>query len=554
MTSPDAIEIAYTPVPSGTTGDESLESKALVDSVAHDAAEQHDLTVRQAIKCYRWAIFWCLAVSMTVIMEGYDANLLNNFWAYPTFQRKYGNWVGVSETTRSGYQLTPAWQAALGNGAGIGSFFGALADGYLVRRFGPRNTILGALVVMIFCVFGVFFAQNIETLLAGQILCGLPWGVFASSSPAYASELLPMKLRVYFTSWTNICFIIGQLLSAGVLRACLVRDDEWAYRIPFALQWFWPLWLIPLLSFAPESPWHLVRKGRHEEAERSLRRLQDADAPLSTQETLAYIVHTNNLEQKLLSVGTGYRDCLRGVELRRTEIACLSFAGQVLCGTALAYNATYFYEQIGFPASRIYNLNLGGYFLALAGAFCSWFLLLPHFGRRTIFLWGSGVMCLLLYLIAVLTSWKSQRGVAETQAYLTMAWKFVYQLSAGQLGWAIPAEVGSTRVRQNTVVLARNAYYLVHIVGNILQPYFMNPTAWNVGARTGFLWGSTALLFFIWLFWRLPETKDRTYEELDILFAKRTPARKFRSAKVDVFGHEAHELKACHPPDLDTRH
>lgn len=110
---------------------------------------------------------------MTVIMEGYDAILLGNFWAYPTFQRKYGVWVGVSETTRSGYQLTPAWQAALGNGAGIGSFFGAIADGYLVQRFGPRNTILGALIVMVFCVFAPFFAQNVETLLAGQILVSL---------------------------------------------------------------------------------------------------------------------------------------------------------------------------------------------------------------------------------------------------------------------------------------------------------------------------------------------------------------------------------------------
>ena len=53
---------------------------------------------------------------------------------------------------------------------------------------------------------------------------------------AYASEVLPMALRVYFTSWTNMCFIIGQLLAAGVLRACLSRDDQWGYRIPFAIQ------------------------------------------------------------------------------------------------------------------------------------------------------------------------------------------------------------------------------------------------------------------------------------------------------------------------------
>ena len=67
-----------------------------------------------------------------------------------------------------------------------------------------------------------------------------------------------------------------------------------------------------------------------------------------------------------------------------------------------------------------------------------------------------------------------------TQAVLTLVWTFVFQLSVGQLGWALPAEVGSTRLRQKTVCLARNAYYITSVVGSVLQPYFMNPDAWNL--------------------------------------------------------------------------
>lgn len=250
------------------------------------------------------------------------------------------------------------------------------------------------------------------------------------------------------------------------------------------LQWFWPAWLIPLLFFAPESPWHLVRRGRLEEAEKNIRRLQSPDAPIDPKQTLATIVYTNNLEEEL-SVGTSYWDCLKGFELRRTEIACLCFMGQVMNGTPIAYNATYFYEQIGLESKTIYNLNIGGYALALGGAFASWFFLMPRFGRRTIYLCGSAAMFTLLYIIGILTSWKNVGQVAEAQAYMTLVWKFTYQLSAGQMGWAIPAEVGSTRVRQKTIVFARNAYYILYVIGNVLQPYFMNPAAWNVGARTG---------------------------------------------------------------------
>jgi hypothetical protein len=49
---------------------------------------EHKLTIREAIKAYPMAIFWSLAVSMCVIMEGFDSILVPNFYAFPTFQRK----------------------------------------------------------------------------------------------------------------------------------------------------------------------------------------------------------------------------------------------------------------------------------------------------------------------------------------------------------------------------------------------------------------------------------------------------------------------------------
>lgn len=96
--------------------------------------------------------------------------------------------------------------------------------------------MVGGLIALTGFIFITFFATSIEMLLVGQILCGLPWGIFATSAPAYASEMLPMVLRVYFTSWANMAFIIGQFIAAGVLRGCLDLTDQWGYRIPFALQ------------------------------------------------------------------------------------------------------------------------------------------------------------------------------------------------------------------------------------------------------------------------------------------------------------------------------
>ncbi|MAD86658.1 MAG: hypothetical protein CL912_27190 [Deltaproteobacteria bacterium] len=467
---------------------------------------------------------------------------------------RYGNYVGVTPSTPVGYQLTAAWQAGLSQSSGVGSIIGCLLSGYLVSKFGSRPVVGGALVALSLAIFVVFFAPSLPVLVVGEILCGLPWGILATTAPAYASEVLPTALRTYMTSYTNMCFIIGQLISAGILKGLSTRTDPWGYKIPFALQWVWPVFLIPLVYMAPESPWYLVRVGRIDDAEKSLRRLQSPDANIDPRKTLAAIIYTNNLEQQL-SVGTSYFDCFKGFELRRTEIACAVFAGQILCGICFAYNSSYFFSQVGLGTSATYSLALGGTGLALIGCFLNWFALMPYFGRRTIYVAGMGGMCFVLMLIGVLNVWTEKPSVGMTQAVLTLLWTFIFQLSAGQLGWALPAEIGSTRLRQKTICLARDSSNITGVIAGTLQQYFMNPQAWNLKGYTGFVWGGTCFGMFVWSYFRLPETWNRSYHELDILFAKRVPARKFATTVVDAFNeHENAQLAEKYGNDVSTHH
>jgi SP family general alpha glucoside:H+ symporter-like MFS transporter len=168
---------------------------------AKEAAElEHQLGPWAAVKAYPMAIFWAVLVSMCVVMEGYDTILIGNFYSYPTFAKKYGTYF----LTDNDYQLTAAWQAGLGNASGVGAFFGVLINGYLVEIFGQKRVLLGSLILLSALVFITFFAPTIEVLTVGELLCGLPWGVFATIAPAYSSEVLPLSLRVYLTSYTNM--------------------------------------------------------------------------------------------------------------------------------------------------------------------------------------------------------------------------------------------------------------------------------------------------------------------------------------------------------------
>lgn len=67
-----------------------------------------------------------------------------------------------------------------------------------------KRLILISLVALSAFISITVFANNIIVLCVGQIMCGLPWGVFATTAPAYASEILPLPLRVYMTSYTNM--------------------------------------------------------------------------------------------------------------------------------------------------------------------------------------------------------------------------------------------------------------------------------------------------------------------------------------------------------------
>lgn len=195
------------------------------------------------------------------------------------------------------------------------------------------------------------------------------------------------------TVYTNMCFAIGQFIGAGILKALVSRLDQWPYRIPFAIQWVWPPFLLIVAVLMPESPWWLVRQGKPEAARGIMERIMAPHERHNADAMVAMMQHTDRLEREISS-GTSYLDCFRGCELRRTEIACMVFLAQITCGIQFAYSATYFLEQAGLSANSSYGLNLGGTAISFCGTAASWFLL-RFWGRRDLWLSGMlGIVCL----------------------------------------------------------------------------------------------------------------------------------------------------------------
>lgn len=492
--------------------------------------EEHSQTLLQAIRSCPNAVLWSVLLSTCIIMEGYDIVLINSFYAQPAFSRKYGDF----DARTNSYQISASWQNGLGNAVSVGTIVGAFANGYFTHRFGYRPVLLVSLALICAFIFISFFSPSLPVLLVGQFLCGCPWGVFATMAPAYASEICPTALRGHLTVYVNLCWALGQLISAGVQSGFSGTTSQWAYRIPFAIQWAWPLPLFAILFFAPESPWHYIRKGDLVMAEKMIVRLGIKSEQSAAKQKVAMMVHTNEME-KSLEENTSYLQCLKGIDRRRTEIACMAFAAQPFCGSAMAGTPTYFFVQAGLPTSVSFQMSIGGLGIAAVGTILSWFLM-SYFGRRTLYLWGLGLLSVVLFITGFISVGASNSTAGNFgQASMMIIWLFVYYLTVGPICYAIIGEVSSTRLRSKSVCLSRIIYYVAQIICNVINPYMLNPTAGDWKGKTGFFWGGCSLVFFVWTWFRLPETMGRTFEELDILFANRVPARQFSSYQVNAY-------------------
>ena len=498
----------------------------------HGTEDEKSMSLAEAFKLYPKAMGWSVLLSTAIIMEGYDTLLLANFFGLPAFQKKYG----TLDPATGVYNISAAWRSGLTNGASVGEILGLFAAGIIQERIGYRKTMIGALVMVACCIFITFFAVNLPMLLVGEILCGLPWGVFQTMTTAYASEVCPIQLRAYLTTYVNLCWVLGQLLGSGVLRAMVNNSSANAYRIPFAVQWIWPPLLIVGIWFAPESPWWLVRHGKLEEARHSLLRLtsKGQKSNFDPDKAIAMIQYTNEIE-KDISAGTHYWDCFRGTDLRRTEISSIVWLVQSVCGSTFMGYSTVFYEQAGLPIVDSFDLSMAQYALGAIGTMGSWFMM-GWVGRRNIYLYGSMTLCALLFIIGMVgIAPSSNTSASWAIGSMLLIFTFVYDLTVGPVCYSLVSELSSTRLRAKTIVIARNLYNIAGIVTNVITNYQLTSTAWNWGAKSGFFWCGTCFLCVVWIYFRLPEPKGRTYGELDVLFENKVSARKFKHTTVDPF-------------------
>jgi MFS transporter, SP family, general alpha glucoside:H+ symporter len=138
------------------------------------------------------------------------------------------------------------------------------------------------------------------------------------------------------------------------------------------------------------------------------------------------------------------------------------------------------------------------------------------------------VMTIILFVIGFLDLGRAHVGAVWTQASLMNIWTFIYQMTIGPICFVIIAEISSTRLRGRTIAIATAVQAIFEIVFTVAMPYMLSSDEANWRGRAGFLFGAISFVCYLWCFFRLPESRGRTFEELDILFERRVPLRQFK--------------------------
>lgn len=504
---------ALTEPASPSTCDEAEKSLRLTEL-------EHSLNFWQATKLYWPAVGWCLFVNLAVVLNGMDGGIIGSLVGMEPFVRQYGYLYDGT------YVVKAAWLSAFNYSGSLGSVIGGLFAGVVYDRFGPRIMLAACAVGSIGSIFIQFFSASPAVLFVGELLNGAIVSFYPVIASAFVGEVCPLALRGFAASTTNLAFVIGQFIDSGILKGTGTINNKWSYKIPIAVQWFLPIAMLSLIFFLPDPPYWLCRKGRQEAAEKSLRRLatQNVDVTLN----LASITETLRLEDQYKE-NSGYLECFRGPNLRRLTICVMAFCAQALVGNILFINyAVYFFELAGLSSSDAFSMNLGLTAIGFTGTCISW-PLLSYIGRRTAYVYGCAVLTLITFMIGMIDlAPRNTSAPTWAQCSFILAANFVYDITIGPFCFVLLAEVSSAKLRGFTIALANVAVAAVSILCAVAIPYAMNEDQGNWRGKVGFLFAGLGFLTTLYCFFCLPETKGRTFEELDIMFERKVPSRNFK--------------------------
>ncbi len=453
---------------------------------------------------YNLGYVWLISIvaAMGGLLFGWDWVVIGG--AKPFFQRYF--------------QLTSEAQIGWANSCAlIGCLFGALAAGALSDKFGRKRLLIAAALIFAVTSIGNALAGNFTVFIAWRIFGGVAIGLASNLSPMYIAEVAPAQIRGKLVAINQLTVVIGILL-AQVINWLLVRNlpqgatDDFIRNSWFGQQgwrWMFGLTAAPAILFflgmlcVPESPRWLAKNGKSDFARKILAKIGGENyanaATKEIQSTLASeeirrVRFSDLLDRKMFKVMT---------------LGIVLAVFQQWCGINVIFNyAEEIFRAAGYDISTVLkniawtgSVNLVFTLVALG--------IIDRGGRRPLMLFGSAALAI-IYFILGFCYHDAVKGLP--MLLLVLAAIGSYAMSLAPVTWVVISEIFPNRIRGAAMAVAVSSLWIACFILTYTFP-ILNAKLGSAG--TFWLYAAICAAGFIFVFFKLPETKGKSLEQIE---------------------------------------
>ncbi|KAH7878369.1 general substrate transporter [Lentinula edodes] len=508
-------------------------------------------------RLYRWINF---SAGLAIFFFGYDQGMMGGVNTSPDYVRVMGLGTSSYEGPSEGYVVNitePTKQGGIVSIYYFGTLIGCVLAGSLGDRMGRIKTMyIGCLWIM----FGAALqcsAQNIAWMLCARVINGIGTGFLNAIVPVWSAEVATHTSRGAFISLEFTLNILGVVVAYWLeFGLGFVGDgrSQVRWRFPIAFQIIPVIMFMVSLLWMPESPRYLAKIGRVEDARKILHRLRSTDDhDNSSDEKLHHVADQelndilqvislekkhakmNNYWNMFWGIGSGDLHIARRVQLS----IWLQIVQEWVGIAAITVYAPTIFAEAGYGARKaqwLSGLNDVTYMIATL-----WnVLLIDKWGRRVGLWWGAigqGIALILAGAFARLLKDNPEKAAqyGGAAAFFVFLYTAIFGATWLAIPWVYPTEIYPLEVRAKG-----NAWGVVGwSIGNgwltLLNPIMFN----KIGENTLHIFGAVNFLTIPMVWALYPETANRTLEEMDLLFASKSPfvwaeEKNFRRLKAEM--------------------
>jgi len=437
----------------------------------------------------RFIIIVAIITSIGGLLFGYDTGVIS----------------GAILFIKEAFTLSSAAQEVTVSAVLIGAVIGAGISGFLADKYGRKIMIIAASIIFGLGAILSGLSPNVYTLIASRVVVGIAIGMASFIVPLYIAEVAPYDIRGGLVSLNQLAITIGIVVSY-IVDLGFAPTGGWRWMLGLAVV---PSIMLAIgMYFMPPSPRWLLSKGFEERATKVLEKIRD-----STNVTK----EVKEIEETLLLENEGKWSDLLDPRLRSALIIGIGLAAfQQFTGinTVIYYAPTILQfaglQQATVAITATVGIGLVNVLLTIVSI-----LLIDRIGRRPLLIIGIIGMIISLGILGIAFALPGLNGsLGILSVVCLMLYVGSFAISLGPIFWLMIAEIYPLKIRGRAMSTATMVNWGTNLIVAIT---FLSIIEILGAAGTFWLYGVISVLALLFVYFRVPETKGKSLEEIERL-------------------------------------